>query len=107
MEIRKSIESDKVEILEIHKAAFGEEKGPVIADLVIGLLADKTAMPLLSLVAVENNQLIGHILYTKATITQTKDPVSAQILAPLAVLPDAQKMGFGGKLINEGLEQLK
>ena len=102
LEIRKSIESNKVEILEIHKAAFGEEKGPVIADLVNSLLADRTAMPLLSLVAVENNQIIGHILFTKATITQTKDPVTAHILAPLAVLPEAQKMGHGRNTLYPG-----
>ncbi len=107
MEIRKSNESDKAEIEKIHIAAFGEEKGQVIADLAIDLLTDKTAMPLLSLVAVENNRLIGHILYTKAKITQTKESVFTQILAPLAVLPEAQKTGIGNKLIHEGLSQLK
>lgn len=107
MEIRKSIESDKVEIEKIHIEAFGEGKGPVIADLAIDLLADKTAMPLLSLVAVDHNQLIGHIIYTKVNITLTNKTISAQILAPLAVLPNAQKMGVGKKLINEGLKQLK
>ena len=107
MEIRESTESDRKEIAGIHTQAFGEEKGPVIADLVEGLLDDRTAMPLLSLVAVVDQQLIGHILFTKATITQTTVPVAAQILAPLAVLPDAHNKGVGCELINEGLRQLK
>ena len=107
MEIRVSKESERNEILDIHRIAFGEEQGPVIAKLVDGLLDDETAKPILSLVAVDNGKLIGHILYTKATITQTEIPIEARILAPLAVLPDGQKKGVGCDLINEGLKQLK
>jgi len=107
LEIRKSIETDRVEIEKIHTKAFGEEKGPEIAELVNGLFDDKTAIPLLSLVAVENGELIGHILYTKAVLTPTDKPVSIQLLAPLAVLPDAQTKGVGSKLIKEGLSQLR
>ena len=75
MEIRRSTESDGADIENIHTEAFGEEKGPEIASLVKDLLGDKTAMPLLSLVAVEHEKLLGHILYTKARITQTKEPL--------------------------------
>ena len=107
MEIRKSTESDRTDILNIHTQAFGEEKGCVIAELVDGLLDDKTAIPMFSLVAVDVGKLIGHILYTNATINQTEESISAQILAPLAVLPDEHKKGVGFALINEGLKQLK
>ena len=107
MKIRVATESDRCEILNIHKHAFGNEKGPVISKLVDDLLDDETAKPILSLVAVDDNNLIGHILYTKAIITQSEASVSAQILAPLAILPDLQKCGIGQKLINEGLKQLK
>ena len=107
MKIRKSTELDKSIIKQVHIQAFGEEKGPEIAKLVNDLFNDKTALPLLSLVAVENNKIIGHVLYTKATIAQTTEPVSAQLLAPLAVLPDVQNMGVGAKLIKEGLNELK
>ncbi|MHC4781264.1 MAG: GNAT family N-acetyltransferase [Planctomycetota bacterium] len=107
MKIRVATESDRSEILNIHKHAFGNEKGPVISKLVDDLLDDETARPILSLVAVDDNRLIGHILYTKALITQSEASVSAQILAPLAVLPDVQKCGTGQKLIEEGLKRLK
>jgi predicted N-acetyltransferase YhbS len=60
-----------------------------------------------SLVAIENEKIIGHILYTKATVTQTELSISTQILAPLAILPDQQKKGIGEKLINEGIRQSK
>ena len=107
LEIRKSSTLDGTEIEKIHIKAFGKEKGPEIADLVDGLFNDETARPSLSLVAVEGDQLIGHILFTNATLTQTTEPVSAQILAPLAVLPDTQRRGVGGQLIEEGLTRLK
>jgi putative acetyltransferase len=91
LKIRKSTESERKEILNIHNKAFGEDKGPVIAKLVDDLLNDETAMPILSLVAVKNNKLIGHILFTKAVVTQTEISISAQILAPLAIIPEEQK----------------
>lgn len=107
MEIRKSTYSDRVHIEKIHTIAFGEKEGPEIADLVNGLFEDHTAKPLLSLVAVENGRLMGHILFTKAVLSGEDKPVSVQLLAPLAVLPDDHSKGVGSKLIKEGLHQLK
>ncbi len=107
MEIRQSTETDKADIERIQNKAFGEAHGPEIAALVNGLFDDETAEPLLSLVAVQNNKLIGHILFTKALLTETASSVSIRILAPLAVLPEAQKQGVGARLIEEGLGLLK
>jgi putative acetyltransferase len=107
LKIRESIESDKAEISGIHIKAFGKEKGPEIVSLVNDLFDDKTAMPLLSLVAVEDDKIIGHILFTKADVIQIAESVSARILAPLAILPDSQKKDVGGQLIKKGLSQLK
>ena len=78
-----------------------------MAKLASDLLDDKTAKPLLSLVAIENKKITGHILFTNVKVTQTTEPISAQILAPLGVLPNAQNKGVGSKLIKEGLLQLK
>ena len=107
MKIRKSTETDKAEIDALHIQAFGEKEGPVIVKLVNELLEDETAFPLLSLVAVKNGKIVGHVLYTNAIITQTTRSVSAQLLAPLAVLPEAQNQGIGAQLVREGLNQLK
>lgn len=107
MILRTSKETEREEILDIHRQAFGEEEGPVIAKLVDELLDDETAAPILSLVAVEHYTLLGHILFTKVTVSGSRSPLSAQILAPLAVLPDTQKMGIGVQLIHEGLRRLR
>jgi len=106
LKIRKSTESDLNDVLDIETQAFGNEKGPEIVGLVNGLLVDPTAMPLLSLLAVNDDQTIGHILFTKARITYSKESISAVILAPLAVIPDTQCQGVGGQLIEEGLRLL-
>ena len=107
MKIRDSHKSDRLEIEKIHKTAFGKVKGTIIAELVTGLLDDKTAQPLLSLVAVKNKNILGHVLFTKVNIAQSPISVSARILAPLAVLPEAQATGVGSLLIKEGLDRLK
>ncbi len=107
MEIRKSHDSDRLNIQQIHTEAFGRIKGPEIANLVNGLFEDKTAEPRLSLVALEKGELTGHILFSKVTLLKSPHPVSASILAPLAVLPGSQSAGVGKALIKEGLFQLK
>ena len=111
MKIRVSNKKEQPEIEKIHKAAFrkteGAEKAQGIVNLVHDLFDDGTAMPIHSLVAIENKKLIGHVLFTKVTITDCPIEVEAQILAPLAVLPDCQSTGIGGHLIKEGLRQLK
>ncbi len=107
MKIRESKESDKSDIFNIHTLAFGKKEGPEIAELVADLFDDRTADPSLSLVAVEKNRLIGHILFTKATLSGHTDSVKIQLLAPLAIRPEFQKKGGGGRLIKEGLKRLK
>ncbi|MCP3952237.1 MAG: N-acetyltransferase [Desulfobacterales bacterium] len=107
LEIRRTTESDNAVIEKIHTLAFGTEKGQEIAVLVKDLLKDETAQPLLSLVAVEQAKPIGHVLFTRAHIATAVKPVSIQLLGPLAILPDFQKTGAGGKLIQAGLQQLK
>lgn len=104
--LRKTTESDLQIVLQVEKQAFGNEKGIEIADLVFELLSDPSAIPLLSLLAVNDNHAIGHILFTNARLYPTKDAISAAILAPLAVIPESQSQGVGGKLIKGGLRLL-
>jgi predicted N-acetyltransferase YhbS len=107
MEVRKSTEADKAEIETVHIRAFGEKEGSEIAELVNDLFEDETAFPLLSLVAVKNKKIVGHVLYTNVIVKQPDETVSAKLLAPLGVLPEAQNQGIGTQLIREGLKELK
>ncbi|MBT3024947.1 MAG: N-acetyltransferase [Candidatus Thiodiazotropha sp. (ex Lucina aurantia)] len=106
MKIRESKEADKLGIETVHIQAFGKNEGPEIAGLVNDLLKDETAFPLLSLVAIENDKIVGHVLYTNAVVTQSTESVSAQLLAPLGVIPEAQNQGVGSQLIYEGTKRL-
>ena len=103
MIIKKATDSDLKDVLRIESEAFGHSKE---SNLVNGLLNDDSAKPLLSLLAIDDDVAVGHILFTKVRITGNEDALSAMVLAPLAILPDAQGKGVGGKLIKEGLTQL-
>lgn len=106
MNIRESNSEDINAIRSLHEEAFGEPEGKVVAQLACDILIDETAMPLLSLVAEENNKIAGHVIFSSVTIEGDKE-LSVYILAPLAVSKDYQKMGLGTKLINYGLNTLK
>lgn len=105
MQIELSQCSELAAILSIHLTAFGEE-GPVIQKLVDDLLKDETASPLVSLVAREDEQIVGHVLFTQAQVEGEQPNSKAAILAPLAVLADYQNQGVGGLLIQQGLSLL-
>lgn len=101
--IRETTKADNETIYLIEKHAFGEVDE---ADLTEKLLAEPTAQPLLSLLAFDEDKPVGHILFTKATLTN-HEQLSVMILGPLAVMPDYQKQGIGGQLIKEGLRLLQ
>jgi len=107
LQMRNAFESDKQAISDVVIAAFGDVQGHEIADLIADLLDDQSAQPLLSLVATVDDNVVGHILFTSAQIKHSQHMVSSAILAPLSVHPEYQSQGIGGRLIKEGLKQLK
>jgi len=107
MEIREAVRANTTEIFRVHENAFGKDKGFEIKQLVNSLLEDITAKPSFSFVAVNNDTIIGHVLFTKVKILGASEGLPAQILAPLAVLPDYQNKGVGGRLVKGGIEELK
>ena len=95
MLIRLEQPADITVIRLVVEQAFGQ---PAEANLVDKLRANGKAI--VSLVAVENDQIVGHILFSDATI----DAVTIIGLAPLSVLPSHQKQGVGTLLTNAGIE---
>lgn len=106
MNIRKSESNELDAIHALHVDGFGEDEGEMIAQLACDILNDESAEPLLSLVAVEDEKIIGHIIFSTMKI-EGNEEVSAYILAPLAVAKTNQKQGIGTQLIEKGLAELK
>ena len=100
------MESDKKSIRMVYENAFEQPEGETVSQLAIDLLEDKTALPMLSLVAEQDNEIIGNIIFSSVNI-EGVEGVSAYILAPLAVTKLVQRSGIGTQLINKGLEALK
>ncbi len=99
--------SETEAILCVVRSAFGSKQGDEVAKLIDDLLRDPTACPLLSVVATDNDVLVGHVLFTTANLEQCPQAVSASILVSLSVCPDFQNCGIGGMLIAEGLHRLR
>lgn len=103
--IRETNKTDFNDIMEVETKAFGMDKE---AQLTAELLRDITARPYLSLLAFQNEEAVGHIIFTRVYINQMdKEQILLHILAPLAVKPEFQNQGIGGVLIKEGLNRLK
>jgi len=101
MIIRQEKKEDYKKIYEINKKAFNQNNE---SELINRIRASKNFIPELSLVAENNGEIIGHILFSKMKIIGEKEYETLS-LAPIAVLPKYQNQGVGGKLIKEGLKR--
>ena len=101
MEIRAETEDDFGWVRELNLAAF---EGSAEADLVDGLR--QNASPVISLVAEEEGQIVGHILFSPVSHSEHPD-LKVMGLAPMAVTPGRQRSGIGSELVRAGLERCK
>ena len=60
-----------------------------------------------SLIAEIGGQVVGHIMFSVLTIVTNKGELQALALAPMAVLPEYQRMGIGSALVRRGLQECK
>jgi len=101
IKIRKEQESDYENVFHLIEKAF---KNMELSDhkeqfLVQRLRKSDSFIPELSIVALKENIIVGHILLTKLKIKNKKEEFESLALAPVSVLPEFQNMGIGGKLI--------
>ena len=62
---------------------------------------------ILELVAQMDDQLIGHIAYSRLSVTSASASLNATALAPLSVFPSHQHRGVGSALIKASITHLK
>lgn len=101
MLIRNEAEADHEAVQAILDSAFeGDAESRLVSQLRL------CATPLISLVAEQDGEVLGHILFSP--ITLDSDPSLALMgLAPMAVLPDQQRRGIGAALIEAGLKRCR
>lgn len=100
MNIRQEQPADFETVYRVVKTAFinAEHSDGNEQDLVVELRKSQSFIPELSLVAVEDGKIVGHILFTRAHVNGNE----VLALAPLSVLPEYQNRGIGLSLIRRG-----
>ncbi len=99
MNIRKEKESDKEKIWKVDAEAFETEAE---ANLVNALR--DSGIPFISLVAEEDEEIVGHILFAPVELIGDDSGLKLIGLAPMAVLTKFQKKGIGSQLVKTGIE---
>ncbi|MEN6341206.1 MAG: N-acetyltransferase [Methanospirillum sp.] len=97
--LREERPGDEAAVREVHTVAF---EGPVEARIVDRLR--EACTDLVSLVAVDDGRIVGHVLFSPATVERGPGGMG---LAPLAVLPEYRRRGIGLALVERGLSALR
>jgi len=100
--IRREVPEDIDSIRYVNERAFGQKEEAEIVDK----LRNRSVVTL-SLVAIQGDQIVGHILFSPVTVESECASFEAISLAPMAVLPAYQRKGIGSQLVHAGLEECR
>jgi putative acetyltransferase len=100
--IREEIAADYDAILELNRLAFGGNDEAEIVDRL-----RSAGIVVASLVAIENDEIVGYIMFSELPIETDQGALDAVSLAPMAVDPKCQRQGIGSALVRQGLELCK
>ena len=97
--IRPESTADLDAIRQVNQLAFGREDEAQLVDA----LRDSGHVRI-SLVAEQDGEIVGHILFSQLVIITDGGATPALALAPMAVMPKAQRRGIGSALVRRGLD---
>jgi len=100
--IRREQPQDIPEVRQVNIRAFGQEQEALVIDQL-----RKNCNSILSLVALNDGKVVGHILFSPAEIEGRHGRLVGTGLAPLAVLPEYQRKGIGSELIQTGIARIR
>jgi putative acetyltransferase len=104
--IRETISGDEVLLADVVRRAFEECDHGHHGEADLDAAAKRSGISRLSLVALLDEKIVGHILFTEASLCQNNNQWRGKGLAPLSVLPEYQNHGIGSALIRTGLDAL-
>lgn len=102
LSIRPERPGDEAAIRALDNLAFGQPTEGAIVD---ALRASNC--PVISLVALQDDTIVGHILFSPVTIEADTGSVTGMGLAPMAVTPRLQSRGVGSSLVRRGLDEVR
>ncbi len=100
MIIREEMPEDILGVRRVEEAAFGRSGEAELVDRL-----RKRGAVTLSLVAVEANQVVGHVLFSPGEVSNGQESWPCVGMGPVAVLPERQRTGIAKGLIATGLEK--
>ena len=103
MEIKEATIDDADDIRNVHLQAFDESEAQLVSELAVNLLRENHPVKVISLVALENDEIKGHVAFSPVFSESTNVHIG-YILAPLAVSPEFQRNKIGTTLIKYGLD---
>src|SRR3954454_21729065 len=102
-EVREETAVDVEVVLRVVSAAFGGERVASLLDD----LRESVAWLLLSFVAEEHGEVVGHVAYTRGWLDAPERLFEVLVLSPLSVRPDRQRTGIGSMLVQESMRLLE
>lgn len=103
MRVRPETDVDEPVVQEVVGAAFGGEQVPALLDA----LRSSVAWLGLSFVAELEDEVVGHVSYTRGWVDAPERVVEVLVLSPLSVRPDRQRRGVGAALVRASLDLLR
>ena len=100
--IRPEQPDDITAVRTLNETAFGDTAEATIVDALRNACAGAV-----SLVAEEDDRIVGHIFLTPASVPGDRGVTQGMGLAPLAVSPERQREGIGTMLVQAGIEALR
>ncbi len=98
--VRRESGEDYAAVRRVNELAFGQPNEAALVDAL-----REQADHFISLVAVLNDKIVGHIFFSPVAIESETSTFSAMGLAPMAVLPERQRLGIGSLLVRAGLAE--
>lgn len=100
--IREELPQDFQDVRAVNIQAFKRKTEADLVDKLRNCGCDS-----ISLVAIVDDKLVGHILFSPIEVIFNNKKITGMGLAPMAVMPEYQKQGIGSSLITEGIKKAK